>query len=82
MNLTCQELIEFLMAYLDKELPTPEREEFERHLGLCPSCVDYMDNYRDVVDLGREACKGDDAQTMDVPEDLIKAILAARKAGG
>jgi len=81
-KLTCQELIDFLMAYLDKELPTPEREEFERHLGVCPSCVDYMDNYRDAVELGREACKNDDAQTMDVPEDLIKAILAARKAGG
>ncbi len=82
MNLTCKDLIEFLMKYLDKELSTAEREEFERHLAICPSCVDYMDNYRRAVELGQEACEGDDAQAADVPEDLINAILAARKKSG
>ena len=82
MNLTCKDLIEFLMKYLDKELSTAEREEFERHLAICPSCVDYLDNYRRAVELGQEACECDDTQAADVPEELINAILAARKKSG
>jgi anti-sigma factor (TIGR02949 family) len=76
---TCKELIDFLMAYIDNELPAERRAEFERHLGACPSCVRYLDTYKQTVQLGKQAfgCGGETAPT-DVPEGLIQAILAAR----
>ena len=77
--MTCRELIEFLMAYDDGELPPEQRGEFDRHLNLCPSCVAYLDSYRKTVKLGRLACgKLDEPVPCDVPDELVRAILAAR----
>ncbi len=79
--MTCQEFVDFLMAYLDGELPTAQRDAFDEHMGLCPQCVTYLDTYRESVQLGRQAlCESGDAPVPeDVPEDLVKAILAARE---
>ncbi len=78
--ITCKELIEFLADYLDGELPAPERREFDRHLAVCPSCVNYLETYKGTIALGRAAlCDPDEAPPKEVPEDLIKAILATRK---
>ena len=45
-ELTCRELIEFLMQYVDGELPAAQLRAFERHLEICPSCVAYLAGYR------------------------------------
>jgi anti-sigma factor RsiW len=83
--LTCREFIEFLMEYLERALPVQRLSEFERHLGGCSSCRAYLQNYQSTVRLGRAAFADpeagpDDALPEDVPEDLVKAILAARSA--
>jgi anti-sigma factor RsiW len=78
--LTCREIVEFLRHYLDGELPAEERSRFEEHLAACPPCVDYLRSYKDTVRLGKGACAGDEAGCKDVPEALIRAILAARRA--
>lgn len=80
--MTCQEMVDFLMAYLDGELPGDERERFEVHLRDCPPCEVYLDTYRKTVELGQSVCKGEgpDAPVPeDVPEALVAAILAARR---
>ncbi len=78
--MTCQELVDFLMDYLDGLLPEPERLCFEEHLGECPDCVAYLASYREAVRLGKEACAaGDATPPSEVPEDLIRAVLAARR---
>ena len=78
--ITCRDFIEFLMDYLSEGLPEGEREEFEAHLAVCASCVAYMKTYEETVQLGRDAFScDDDALPADVPEDLVKAVLAARK---
>ena len=76
--LTCRELTEFLMAYLDDELPAGQRADFERHLGLCPPCMNYLDTYKETVRLGKACCASDELPA-DVPEELVRAILAARR---
>ncbi len=82
-DMTCRELADFLMAYLDGELADGERSVFEEHLQLCPPCVDYLESYRACVKAGREVCREEDAAPEGAPEALIQAILAARgKAGG
>lgn len=75
--ITCRQLIEFLDSYVEHQLPETEAASFERHLGACPSCVAYVDGYRRSIALGRESVLAD-AQSSEMPEDLVRAILAAR----
>ena len=44
--MTCRELIDFLMEYLDRELPADQRAAFETHLDMCPACVDFLNSYQ------------------------------------
>ncbi len=78
--ITCRELIEFLHLYLDGEL-TPDRvEEFERHLSVCDSCVNYLKTYREAIALGKAACRDWDAPAAnEFPEELVGAVLSARR---
>jgi anti-sigma factor RsiW len=74
--MTCREILDFLMSYLDGELPPDEQRVFEGHLGECPACVAYLDTYRHTVRLVMQADEPDPCA--EVPEDLVRAILAAR----
>ncbi len=76
-ELTCREICDFVMAYLDGELPERERAVFETHLQICPECVCYLQTYQATVRLGKDACA--DPSPPPVPEHLVSAILAARK---
>ncbi len=78
--ITCKEFEDFVLRYLDDELPKQQRAIFELHMRLCRECREYLAAYRRTIDIGREAFKSDDETMLDdVPEDLIKAILEARK---
>jgi anti-sigma factor RsiW len=77
---TCREFIEFLSAYLDRELSPDEMDRFDGHLSACPACVDYMKTYEQTIRLTRSLGLETGSQLPDnVPEDLVKAILASRK---
>ncbi len=78
--ITCREVIDFLMAYCDHELPAEQRAAFERHLHCCPPCVEYMKSYEETVRLGKKVCQEEEKNACAPPEQLIKAILAARGA--
>ena len=81
--MTCREFITFLMDYLDGELPQDQQALFEEHLSICDSCVAYLSNYRNTVELSKAAlCDPDAPVPEEAPEDLVAAVLAARKAGG
>jgi anti-sigma factor (TIGR02949 family) len=75
-SLTCHELFDFLMAYLDGELPQAERAAFDAHLAACPPCLVYLETYQDAVRLGKAACG--EADVPEVPDELVRAILASR----
>jgi hypothetical protein len=74
--ITCHQLVDFIMSYLDDELPAAQRAEFDRHMAVCPSCVDYLKTYEKTVVLARSSV--DEGVPDEVPESLIEAILAAR----
>jgi anti-sigma factor RsiW len=77
---TCQELIDFLLAYLDGELSADLRSKFEEHLALCPECCAYLSTYRATVALSKTAFADPQADPpQPVPDALIQAILAACK---
>lgn len=78
-ELTCREFADFLMAYESGELPAGERDRFDAHLDECPDCVAYLRSYRATVALGRRAFEDEDADARGhAPEDLVRAVLAAR----
>ena len=75
--LTCRELIDFIDSYRDHELTSEQRTEFERHLAVCPSCVAYLNTYEQAILLARSAAN--EQAPENVPESLVRAILAARE---
>jgi anti-sigma factor RsiW len=79
--ITCKQLLEFIGDYIGGELPAAERHELERHLAVCPPCVRYIDTYKETIRLGKAAFVAQhDSVPPEVPEDLVKAILAAKNA--
>ena len=78
--MNCREMTDFLMAYLDEELPAEQRQSFDEHLAACPPCIAYIETYRESIELGKAVCSPDDDPVPDdVPERLIQAILSARQ---
>jgi anti-sigma factor RsiW len=68
------------MDYLTGELSPDVQEPFERHLSRCENCHTYLAQYRATVEAGRAAFADLDSEVPeDVPDDLIRAILASRK---
>jgi predicted anti-sigma-YlaC factor YlaD len=79
--MNCREFVDFLMSYLDGELESDPSRIFEEHMELCPPCLAYLDTYRDTIRLGKFACQdAEGPPPEDAPEQLIRAILAARQA--
>jgi anti-sigma factor RsiW len=76
--MTCEEIAEFLLEYQDGGLDDERRRRFDAHLAECPECVEYIRTYNQAIAAGRAACAG----ACEVPERLVRAILAARNGGG
>jgi anti-sigma factor RsiW len=76
--MTCRELVDFLMDYLNGELPAEQQRSFDEHLAECQDCVEYVRTYQETIRLGRQVCADDHTCHADVPEDLVRAILNAR----
>ncbi len=80
--ITCHELLDFLLLYLEDDLPEDRRSDFERHLSVCPPCRAYIRQYQDSIRLGKAAYADPDGPPpADAPEELIQAILKARRKG-
>ena len=82
--LTCRQLADFLGDYFDGALAGDVRREFDRHLAVCPSCIRYLEGYKSTLQLARQAHRdgGEPAAANPadtVPEELVQAILAARR---
>ena len=78
--MTCREFADFMMDYLTGELSAARREPFEWHLSRCHNCQEYLAQYTGTIEAGRLAFRNlDEELPAEVPEDLIKAVLAARK---
>lgn len=78
--MNCREVVEFLMDYLDGELPENVKMCFDTHLEVCPPCVEYLNTYRTTIMVAKQSCSEHPTKCPPIPEQLIQAILSARKA--
>ena len=77
--MTCREFVEFLWRYTEDDLVPAERVAFDDHLARCPHCVKYLQSYQGTIRLEKVAlAPSEETVPVEVPEDLIKAILASR----
>ncbi|MCI5047606.1 MAG: zf-HC2 domain-containing protein [Aquisalinus sp.] len=78
--ITCNEFEDFILAYLEDELPPTRKRVFELHLRVCKSCRLYLAAYKRTLAATKASRKDYDELEASVPEDLIAAILAAKES--
>ena len=76
--ITCREFADFMSDYFAGELTPDVRSQFDDHLARCVNCRRYLASYQESVTLAKHAYDGNAELPDDVPEDLVRAILAAR----
>jgi len=74
--MTCRDLADFLLDYIEGELPEPIRRQFDAHVAECPDCLNYLQQYRNTVRL--TGLLVDDMSVQPMPPDLVRAIVLAR----
>ena len=74
--ISCEEVENFILAYLDNNLSPGTKFKFEFHLKFCKECRDYLVAYRRTIKLSRAALEAEELPPL--PEDLVKAIMEAR----
>lgn len=72
MMLTCEDVNEFLAAYVDDDIPDSIRRRYEAHVARCQVCSAYLSQYRSTMRLTREA----DSIDAEPPEELVEMTLA------
>lgn len=78
--ITCREFEDFLLDYLEGNLPRGQRRIFDLHLAICRECRDYLAAYKETMALGKRAFDDPEAALPEnVPEDLVTAVLEARR---
>ena len=76
--MTCRDFADFLLDYVEGQLSPDARGEFDDHMAICPDCVRYLRHYTETVKAGRLAMA--DELPVDVPDDLVSAIMKARRS--
>jgi|SoiMethySBSTD1v2_1073268.scaffolds.fasta_scaffold05332_8 predicted anti-sigma-YlaC factor YlaD len=75
--MNCRETTDFLSDYLAGELAADVRETFEVHLGRCPDCRVFLEQFQTTITSAREETESDTAVVM--PEELIRAVLESTR---
>jgi anti-sigma factor RsiW len=69
--MTCRELVELLIDFLDGELPDDRRRLLETHLALCEPCMAYLETYKVTIQLTRRL------PDVPPPPELLVRLKAA-----
>lgn len=77
---TCREFEDFILDYFEGNLSRRQRIVFGLHLLLCSECRTYLEAYGRATALSKAVFEDDAAAVpASVPDDLVKAVVAARK---
>ena len=78
--LTCKEFDEFIVDYLDHELPWAIQVSMRLHQFFCRKCRAYLADYRRTIELGQSVFDDPESETPDsVPQELVKAVIERLK---
>jgi anti-sigma factor RsiW len=78
-EISCQELVNAITAYVEGTLPAAERARFDEHLSGCAHCRTYLEQMRDTI-----AALGTLREQELSPETragLLEAFRGWRRAG-
>jgi predicted anti-sigma-YlaC factor YlaD len=79
--MNCAEFDAALVDYLDGAMTPLARFRVRLHIRTCPRCARYLRAYDRARRLAVESLRHSEQQALaSVPEDLVQAILAARRA--
>jgi anti-sigma factor RsiW len=77
--MNCRQCTEFIIEYVEGDLAGETRVAFEGHISRCPTCVRYIETYRETIALGKQAFHGGEGVVFEpIPDELVRAILASR----
>ncbi len=48
---TCRDATNLILDFLSGELSPETKAEFEKHLGICPDCVAFLNTYKKTIEL-------------------------------
>jgi anti-sigma factor RsiW len=66
-DLSCQEIVELVTAYLEGDLDDDTTRTFEDHLAVCPGCAMYVEQFRVTI-----------ARLGEVPSESLSAETQTR----
>jgi anti-sigma factor RsiW len=70
--IVCREVVELVTMYLEGSLPAAERARFEAHLGVCPHCSRYLEQFRMTISATGQLRESDVAP--EAKEALLNAF--------
>ena len=77
--LTCRQVEQFLLDYLEGQVSPWTWCKFRYHLFLCDDCRQYLRDYRTAMALGRRIfANPEDEAASKVPDEILAAILKVR----
>lgn len=81
MMINCREFESFMIDYFENSLPKRQRFVFDFHLMLCRECREYLVAYKRTIEVSKRVFADPDVPVPDdVPEELVRAILDARRS--
>jgi len=77
-SISCESFETFIVDYIDDNLQDKQKRIFIQHLNECPACRVYLKNYEYRIQLSKSIFLNETDQ-QDIPNQLVNAILAAKK---
>jgi Putative zinc-finger len=68
-NKTCKEITDLIFGYLNDTLDGTVKRDFQRHLRICPDCVNFLNTYKKTV------VASGSLRAEDIPEKVRDNIL-------
>jgi len=79
-SLTCRQVEEFLMDYLENRLGLWMTLQFRVHLFMCTTCSRYLQEYKNTIALEKMVFENPDEEAVgNVPDDILQAILKVKR---
>lgn len=64
----CEDLVALIIDYLEGEMDPLLREEFQRHMGDCSSCLAFLETYKKTKELTK------DIKCDDIPDEVKRRV--------